>query len=393
MFSRPGISNKKALIIELTEKHGYVIYPQCAFLLNAGYDVTVLMSENNRDHEQLLALKDRVNIIEVNCTERWLCLVKIRLSYTFAGYEFIVLNTLQNWRHLLFGLTLPGDVRFVKHGAVNIKLSTYASRKQFVRLMVLSPPRALQPLFYRLLERKATRIFSLSEKVHNESIANVPEHMARKLSYFHPAYFPGFSDIAPAETEGDPSAERVIFVILGRLDDHFRNYQSLFAALPQIAACELKDRIAIYLMGDFLTPVGRKLVVDAADLGLLGSVVRLQKEPYVPFDLYATQLKTSHFLIPLIDQTILDHRHYNKIVVPSCLMLSRAFGIPIVSSTDLELDDDLTPFAVSYQGSDLFSGLRAAVEVFDSPQYTGIRQRYWQHMAQLFDLSQANYLG
>ncbi|NDJ79083.1 MAG: hypothetical protein GYB65_22760 [Chloroflexi bacterium] len=370
---------RKALVVELTYKHTHVIYPQCALLLEQGFEVTLLFSTNALDPELIYSLQDRVHLVEFSQTERWRDLFTMWRNHAFQDYEFVIFNTLEkNARHLLFAVLFSQPIHFILHFA------------DPVGEIVREHLNFEQGLLYRILARRAKRIYVLSERILSHSQPQQPQRLRSKMTYFHPAFFPGFAEPAlpPLSDDG-----RIVFAVPGKALANLRDYASLCAALPRLVESSLADRIQINIMGEFWTPAGRDLVVQASQLGLLGSTIQLQRHPYLPFDAYAQRLNAAHFILPLIDDKTINIIYYNKCVAPSALMISRGFWIPLVSSTDFDLDQDLVPFAVQYEGDNLFDGLKKAVALYDSPQYATMRTRYREHMHAHLAESAANLAG
>ncbi|MEN8164325.1 MAG: hypothetical protein ABFS37_09360 [Acidobacteriota bacterium] len=67
----------------------------------------------------------------------------------------------------------------------------------------------------------------------------------------------------------------------------------------------------------------------------------------------------------MIDRSVIDEWGYNQTSAPSSLMLSRAFSLPLICSTDLDLDDDLRPFSMMYEADRVWDGLLAAAQAHE----------------------------
>lgn len=367
---------EKVLVIELTHKHSHVAYPQCILLLEQGYDVTLLYWRRAFDPLLIHTLQDRVKLVEIDNSHSWRNLFSVWREHGFGDYDFAIFNTPEpNVRHLLFAATFPKQLQFIMHNSRPLSTIPIASLARKHRLL------------YRLLLRRASRIYVLSERIFAKRHANQPDWVTAKMSYFHPSFFPDFADPAlpPLSDDG-----RIVFALPGRMWGGIRNYDSLLDALPRIAESPLRDRVQIRIMGSFWTDMGKQLLFKALELGLLGTVIRLQTEEYQPFDDYARELNGSHFLVPLIDSHPSFAVQYKDHVCPSAIMISRGFWLPLVVSSEFDLDEDVKPFAVEYQGDDLFDGIQQAVALYDSPRYATIRQQYREHMDKLLPESAAN---
>ncbi|NDJ79084.1 MAG: hypothetical protein GYB65_22765, partial [Chloroflexi bacterium] len=354
-----------ALLIEPTASHTFILYSQCVMLLEAGYEVTVIMSERQSDPVFMESLRDRINRVWLDKHLRYRMLLRLLREHGRKPYAFTLFNTFTpSTRLLLLALVWPQPLRFILHHAKPVA-EARALLNRFQRLV------------YQLIMRRASRIYVLSPQVYAHCQNELPPWIVRKLSCFVPSYYPDYANTAAKPTPTDD--DRVVFALPGAVDFRVRNYQSLTDALPRLAASPLADRIQIEIMGDFFTPTSRTFIVTAARAGLLGTTIRLQREPFAPFPDFAHKYNASHFLLPLIDSTVMNYRPYNRFVSPSSIMMSRGFALPLVCSREFDLDNDLRPFSVWYEGQDLFQGLEAAVELADSPRYAELQQQYRQH--------------
>ncbi|NDJ76065.1 MAG: hypothetical protein GYB65_07380 [Chloroflexi bacterium] len=366
----------KVLLAELTQKHPHILYVEGLLLSELGYDVTVLYWRRSFDPDLIRTLGERVNLVEAQNIDPWRDLVRLWREHRRLPYDYAIFNTVEaNARHLLFALLFPHQTRFILHDQPDVLRQNMD---------------ATQRMLHRLLLRKAATVYVLSPKIYAYRRAHSPNWLAQKLAYFLPTFYPDFtddSDERPLDSDG-----RIVFAVPGLFDPRLRNYRSVMAALEQIAASPLAERILIDIMGEIFTDiqgVSREFVLQAMECGLLGSTIRLQEDRFEPFDIYAARLNRSHFMLPLIDKAVLQHRAYNQYVVSMNLLISRGFAMPLVCSRDFDLDDDLRPFAVWYEGQDVFQGLQAAVELYDSPRYTQLRRELREHTLTLRAESQA----
>lgn len=360
--------NRHALIIEFHNHHGHILYAQCRMLVDAGYAVTLVVSDQNPDLPALEQMDGPITIRRFTCGNQLSCLLRLLTTLRRERYEFALFNTLpESQRHAVFMFLQPHPIRYIVH-------NTNYPRG-----------RALNWLD-RLFARRVERVFVLSQSVYQHYVPALPAPQRAKLSYFHPAYFPSFPGQLPADFN---AGERIVFAIPGGVHIRRRNYRSLVDSFAQIANSPLADQIEIHLMGDPFTPYGQELIFAALDNGLLGSVIQLQRDAFEPSAVYIEKLRASHFILPLIDQQV--RKQYSRNTTPSSVMLSRGLAVPLLSSADLPLDDDLLPFTIQYD--DLFTGLQQAVELFHSADYNQRRARYEQARYEAYAISQANYLG
>lgn len=373
MFLNDQKTRRRVLIIEFMNYHGWLSYVPCLFLLDAGYDVTVLISDKNRDKDIFLTLGDRVTLIEFSCGMRPACFLKWLWWVNRQAFELVFIMTLQTYSAIWFAALLRHRLWFAEHHVGTENHFTGTKRKLF-----------------QWVQRKADRILLLSEHIYRNA-ADRMGALKSKTSWFDPGYL-----LPEARSHQDhPSGERIIFIVPGALEKLRRNYSALMDTFERIAHSPLIDRIEIYLKGDFMTPIGRDLILRASDAGLMGKVIRLQSTHREPFLEYLGSFASSHFMLPLLDNTCrnnFDFR-YNIDNVPSSLILSRMFGLPIVNADSFPMDDDLKPYTIAFADGDLFGGLERAVALFDGGDYAWMRAEFEAHTQRRYAVSRQAFWG
>lgn len=367
--------SKRALIVEVTKYHGYLLYPQARMLLDAGYEVTVLVPEANQDIQVLNAIQDRIRIIKVPANRlRLISLILFWMKLRVHLFDSITFNTMTTTAMIL-GLLSATEVRFIYH-------HHYLTRSSFFHTCL-----------FRLTRRKASRLLLISEHVYSSMKKGWDPSTRHKIGWFDPAYLQDY-----VNPDGIPllnSDQPLIFVIPGQITAPQRNYQPLIDSFQKISESSLKDRIQIYLMGNYFTSIGRAIVRKAYETGTIGSVLQLQHEKYSSFDKFAAGLRRSHFMIPCLDDTTtnMGDRKYNSETVATSLILGRAFSLPFILSDKFDLDTDLEPFCIRFTGDNLFEGITRAVQLLDSGEYYELQRRFRSYMEQRYPKSLANYVG
>jgi len=364
--------SKRVLLVEVHRFHTFVLLPQCLLLLEAGYQVFILLNTKNPDYSTIQNLEG-VEVIPFPCELKIICTIRAFIHQAQQTYDFIIFNTLP-WamRHKIFILLLPQELRFIMHQV--------GMRERY-------EARQTQRILFKMLARKAARFLYLSETTYHNAMRRFPE-LAHKTTYFYPNRYPNW----PATSkDDDPSAGRVMFAILGEVDARRRNYQSLIDAFEQLVQSPLAEQITIRIMGSTHTELGTQLIKAAHEYSLLGTTIQLQQEQFIALPEYLQALRSSHFIIPLIDNTV--EEPYNIKTAPSSLMLGRGLTIPVVVSNEFLLDEDLKPFSISYHRQDLTSGLEAAVQLYYSPNYEHMLTQYRAVQEELFQKSVENYLA
>jgi hypothetical protein len=371
---------KRVLVVEFGRMHGHVVYPECVLLLAAGYEVTVLIGASNPEILMLETLQDRIRLEKIECGGKRFCLLHKLFYHARQDYERVYFTTMELYEdivlYLLFALLMPKPIAYVLH--------------------ILKPSYGetwLQRLLYRLLYWRTERIYVLSENILSNARTILPAAMQPKLTYFSPVFFPEYLSPDQSVNNGD---ERIDILILGRLDLRRRSYKALCDVLPQLAASDLRHRVRIHLLGQFIlygfADFVQEFVCRAAEHDLLQKTIKLYSDSYMDFDQMAVYLRQADFLMPLIHADVQASMNYAQQIYPSVLMWSQAFAIPLISSRDFPVDAQLHPFTLWYDSDDIMTGLEAAVELYESPEYQQKRTDYRRHTDRLFKPSQENFI-
>jgi hypothetical protein len=370
-MKKRAMSNKRVLIIELTRWHGVTIIPQIELLKNAGYAVTLLMSDTHSDLPYFETCRDDIEIVVIQYNKRRWQTFSVLGRLWFQHYTFVVVNTMRPHTPLralalyLFYLTYRGDVRYLEH---NVAPET-------------------DSWLFRLLQRRSNRIYALSEKIYQNSVERVPAWFRAKLTYFYPGYF---GDLV---TDAERLSDRIIFAIPGMVNQKRRNYEALIDTFATLAQDVLRDKIEIHILGNHDTETGHKLTAAAEKYSLLSNVVFLQDIPFKQYNEYAHDLNRAHFILTLSDTSLEIGRKYNIYSTSATFMLSRAFHVPLVVSDSIDLDDDLTPFAVRYTATDVLAGIRDAVKLAeDREAYNRLQDAYRDYMIAMMAHCQPRYI-
>ncbi len=367
---------KRALVIEARSVHGFLIPTQVALLGDAGYEVDVVVTASQLDMDLVSTLGGLARLVVLKSRVGWRVL-GLYLSILAGTYQLITLNTVaDDWMLLL--LLQPRRFRVIIHRA-DVDYFPFANPR------AVCGTNSLKYYLRRAFMTRAERLYFLSQT----AAAHVRSREApwrHKLDWFQPAYFPGLKFAPPAA-----DSPKVIFAVLGEIDPLRRDYASLLAALFAPGRGELCSQIEIRLLGNPHWDTGKAFVAEATRLGLMGSVIKVQKEPFIPFLAFAEQLAASHFTLLLLDDSL--PTKYNQLAVPSSLMLSPGFGVPMVSSTELALDAEHIPFTQLYEGRDVATGIAKAVEIVRSGGYPDLRARLEAHMKATFAGHRDRYIG
>lgn len=364
---------KRVLLVEMQKGHGVTLIPQIELLRSAGYAVTLVTGDHQLDLPFLKTYgkRDEVEVIVVpRWKPRWMRFAVFGRLW-FRRFDFVVVNTLRgmSWKLGLvlypFYLLYPGDVRYLAHNITPEKDSR----------------------FFQLLQHRANHIYVLSDKIYDYSAQHSPDWFQRKLTYFYPAYFGNLV------TDPQLHDSKIIFAIIGKVDRNRRNYDALIATFAHLANDDLRERIELYIMGDATTEKGRQLEAEAERCGLLNTVVYLQNEPFRQYDDYARDLNRAHYILNLSDGALEIGAKYNTYSSSAVGMLSRAFALPMLVATNIQPDEDLSPFCLRYDLEDVLAGLRDTVILAeDQARYRALRQQYQMHTRAMMPACRESYL-
>jgi len=336
-----------AVLVELSPDHGPILFSQCLLLLEEGFDVTVVVHQSNRDLELLLTLEDRIRITVVSGRPLGLLLAVMQEQMKNRA-DIVTINTL-NCRSLwLTAMVTLGPLSIVLHNLDNFG----SGRKRALGFLA------------RLLLFRSKKIIVLSPKLKERAFQILPGSAHHKVSVFFPMFYGNFGEEQDRGTSNAPKS-RLTVVIPGSVGSR-RNYRSLVAVLPQLADTSSMDRVVIKVLGDSSSDEGRWLRRAIAEVTPPGRIIVEASEGYLSHQEFFDQIAGADYILPLIDNRVIEEWGYNRTSAPSSVMWSRAFSVPLICSTDFDLDDDLRPFSLMYEGEQVWNGLVAAVQAQES---------------------------
>lgn len=337
---------RHAVLVELSPDHGWVLYSQCLLLLEEGFDVSVVVHQSNRDLELLLTLEDRIRFNVVS--GGFLGLVTAVLKEQLRNRaDLVTINTV-NCRSLwLTAMMTIGPLSVVLH---NLDDFGFARKTNLGFLG-------------RLLLFRSRKLIVLSPKMKERAFQILPPATHHKVTVFFPMFY-GTSGEETDRAEPPAPPGRLTVVIPGSVCSR-RNYESLAAIFPHLSSSPMMDRVVIRVLGDASSDTGQWLRKAAAETAPPGRIVFEAVTGYLPNQEFFEKVASADCILPLIDRSVIGEWGYNQTSAPSSLMLSRAFSVPLICSTDLDLDDDLRPFSLMYEADQVWDGLLAAAQAHE----------------------------
>ena len=369
MGSTSNLGQRYAVLVELSPDHGCILFSQCLLLLEGGFDVSVVVHQSNRDLELLLTLEDRIRIMVVSGGPLGLFMAVVKEQIRKRA-DIVTINTL-NCRSLwLTAMVTVGPLSVVLHNLDDFGFG----RKKKVGFLG------------RLLLFRSKRLIVLSAKLKERAFQILPPTTHHKVSVFFPMFDGNFGAEQDEATSCVPTV-RLTAVIPGSVCAR-RNYRSLVAVLPRLADA----RVVIKVLGDASSDEGRWLRRVTAEMAPPGQIIFEASGGYISPQEFFAQIEGADCILPLIDDSVIEEWGYNRTSAPSSVMLSRAFSVPLICSTDFDLDDDLRPFSLMYEGDQIRDGLLAAVQALGDGTLAQMKREMTKNQQVWREASRRDYL-
>ncbi|RLE32281.1 MAG: hypothetical protein DRJ61_09910 [Acidobacteria bacterium] len=337
---------RRAVLVELSPDHGWVLFSQCLLLLEEGFDVSVVVHETNRDLELLLTLEGRIRFKVVSGGSLGTLTVVLKEQLREKA-DLVTINTV-NCRSLwLTAMVTLGPLSVVLHNLDDFGFGRKRS-KGFLGRLLLS---------------RSKKLIVLSPKLKERAFQTLPPATHPKVSVFFPMFY-GPSGEKTDRAEPSALSGRLTVVIPGSVCSR-RNYESLAEIFPHLSSSPLLDRVVIRVLGDSSSDQGQWLRKVAAESASPDQIVFEAQKGYLSHWEFFERVAGADCILPLIDRSVIKEWGYNQTSAPSSLMLSRAFSVPLICSTDLDLDDDLRLYSMMYEADHVRDGLLAAIQAHE----------------------------
>ncbi len=319
------------------------MFSQCLLLLEEDFDVSVVVHQSNRDLELILTLEGRirVRVVSGGFFGTLMAVLKEQLR---KRVDLVTINTVNCRSIWLTAMVTLGPLFIVLHNLDDLGFG----RRKHVGFLG------------QLMLFRSKKLIVLSPKLKERASQNLPPATHHKVAVFFPMFYGTSGEETDRAASLAPSG-RLTVVIPGSVCSR-RNYESLAAILPRLSSLALVDQIVIRLLGDSSSDQGQWLRKAAAEKAPPGRIVFEAPNGYLPHQDFFEKVAGADYILPLIDSSVIEDWGYNQTSAASSLMLSRAFSVPLICSTDLDLDHDLRPFSVMYEADQVWDGLLAAIQ-------------------------------
>lgn len=318
----------KVLLLEF-KYHQETIPSQVLMLLEAGYEVHLILNERLWDEQLLGKFRDRIHLTLLSRThllpQKIISILKIRRYIREHGIEYLVLNTLDsNFNNFL--LRLNPNVHAI--GIVH-QVHRFITRKMHRNNLKLVKGVAT-------LSSYTLRYFR-----------NNFDH-AGKSACFYPIFFNDANGVA----ERSPEAE-IRIVIPGQLDLNKRDYYQLITHVEKYKQSGGRG-VKFFLLGNIRNNDGP---------GILEAIRKKEleefffwSEEFIPYKEFFSILQNSDYILPLLSHSIVNHDHYLQSQISASFNWAYAFRKKLLVQDDFKSIVE-TQNAIFYSDTDLYKVL------------------------------------
>lgn len=326
--ARKRSAGGKVLLLEF-KYHQETIPSQVLMLLEAGYDVHLILNEKLWDEQLLGKFRDRIHLTLLSRThllpQKIISILKIRKYIREHGIEYLVLNTLDsNFNNFL--LRLNPDVHAI--GIVH-QVHRFITRKMHRNNLKLVKGIAT-------LSSYTLRYFR-----------NNFDHAGRSTC-FYPIYFNDANGVA----ERSQGAE-VRIVIPGQLDLKKRDYHQLITHVEKYKKSG-GSGVKFFLLGNIRNNDGPE-ILEAIRMKELEEFF-FWREEFIPYKEFFSILQDSDYILPLLSHSIVNHDHYLQSQISASFNWAYAFKKKLLVQDDFRSIVE-TQNAIFYSDTDLYKVL------------------------------------
>ncbi|MBS1615406.1 MAG: hypothetical protein JST06_04735 [Bacteroidetes bacterium] len=328
------MSQKKVALIELYDSHAEVLYSQLRFLLEGGYEVTLIVSAA---HKNLVAAFDGdfqtqyVSIAQKRGLPLLQALWQIRSLILKSGIGTVIFNTAHSNPVRNFCLfPFPKSIRFfgVLHGVNKLQGS----------------------LSQRIISRRIPNYFLLADYMLEKALK--VRHEGLRFCVFYPMFHPAF----PQQVLVQRRPEELWIAMPGAVEFKRRDYLSLLEALIKM---QVRPRLRFLLLGNARHPAGngpelrQKLRAEGLeDLFLFF-------DHFLPDELLHSYLRECDAVMPLIHPINTDMGKYLENQISGAFPLAFAYRKPLLMHEYYQRYQDFRDTSIFYSFDKLHAILAA----------------------------------
>lgn len=329
------------ILIEPKLQHLEVLYPQILFLLESDYSVTVATCEKARNVDILKSLKKKVTFI-VRKKNEPLFLFLFRISR--KKYDLTIFNTLEG-------------------STVQYSYLLFFRKLQVVRVVHNLPPDQPKYLLSSKIQSRVEKSVNGSVFL-NKQLADLSKISPDSNSgCFYPVFFDDFLKSRNIKPENSGCTSVLKLGVQGNVEELRRNYTGLIKSVSRLPEKQ-KQKIQVHIIGNSSNQFG-SFLKDNVEKNGLSEIFHFYDE-YLSFENFFRILSNMHFLLPLIDKTLPIFSRYEGKKITSTTSMALAVKKPLLVSSDLPVEKNITPIALFYPGPNLETGIMDALRLTDT---------------------------
>lgn len=356
----PPMSKKKAALIELYDSHAEVLYSQLRFLLDGGYDLTLIVSDAHKELVETFDGTFRTEYVRV-ATKRGLSqlreLLRVRRMILDTGIQTVIFNTAHSNPVRNFCLfPFPKGICFfgVLHGVNKLDGS----------------------LTQRIISRRIPNYFLLADYMLEKAVRG--NYQKLHFSVFYPMFHPAFPSMPLVERQPD----ELWIAMPGAVEFKRRDYLSLVEALRGMKQI---PKLRFLLLGNATHPAGNgpELRQALRESGL--EDLFLFFDHFVPDAMLHSYLRQSDVVMPLIHPINSDMAKYLENQISGAFPLAFAYRKPLLMHEYYQRYQDFRDTAIFYSLDNLpaiLSALPKAVAEYQTQEHYSREKWSFQFQSQ-----------
>jgi GT2 family glycosyltransferase len=315
----------KVLLLEF-KYHQEIIPSQILMLLEAGYEVHLILNERLWDEQLLGRFRGSIHVTLLPKSnllpQKIISIFKIRKYIRANGIEYMVLNTLDsNFNYFLLQLNPSVHAIGIVH-----QVHRFVTRKMHRSNL-------------RLIKGVATlSTYTLS------FFKNNFEYPARKA-----CFYPIFFDESTANAERLDNDE-IRIVVPGQIDLKKRDYHQLITTLEKYRDDNFNG-VKLFLLGNIRNNDGPEVLETIRKKGL--ERFFFWKDEFIPYKDFFSILQNCDYVLPLLSRAVNNHDHYLQSQISASFNWAYAFKKKLLVHTEFKSIVE-TNNAIFYSDEDFF---------------------------------------